>query len=181
MKNINIIKEFDSTEMGKFIAECTLLNWDNAIENRDWLEKESEDGKLRTDKYIWRNMRWEYINEGYIPGKYSKSDSWPLKHILEILEAVLATADTTTSRVLVVIPAIESGHKFDDFRDVIHYKGMNFNVWSDFFDLRLPEDDIEKGEEITRQYMEKFHVLKFMRNHPELVSTFNVYYKDKNK
>ena len=116
--------------------------------------------------------------DGY--DKYRHCGCWPLEHIFEILEAVLATGNITSYNVLLVIPTIEFRADFDDFKDKITYKTTNFTIWSDFFDLKLPDCEWYEDEEGDRKeelYMATYKVLKF--THPTLVHSIDVYYKNK--
>lgn len=177
MTNLDIIKQFDATEMAKFIAAAAIQKWYDYTEIRDWLLLESEDGFLYKGYMVWRNQQWEFdeTKRGNI-----KTDNWILLHIPDILEFILAADKVKSHNVLVVIPAIEYGHRYDNYSDIIHYKGINFTIWSDFFDYRQEEiKDIKEGEEDYKRYLDTFNLVNFMKNYEDLASTIKVYFKDK--
>jgi len=177
MLNIDIIKSFDAVELGKFLAAASvhIQRWYNAERNTAWLLEESEDGKLHRANMTWNGNEWKYDKS-----IYPTTDNWVLAHMNDILEAILAKGDITSYNVQVVIPAIEYGHSFDDFRDIKYYKNTNFHIWSDFFDLKLDDiKDDREAERITEEYMSHYKVINFMLNYEDLVNTIKVYYKNK--
>jgi len=177
MRNIDIIEQFETEEMAKFLASISMQNWDSWKRNKVWLETESEDGKLRNGYMIWENMEWIFDKENR---KKAYWDNWVLAHLPDIIEFIMAQGKTHSSNVLVVIPTIECGHKFDDYKDIIHYKGTNFHVWSDFFDYS--QEDIistREGEEDYRRYLATYNIVNFMRNLDGMVNTIKIYFKDK--
>lgn len=177
MLNIDIIKSFEADEMGRFLAAVAIQTqrWYNSARNTEWLLEESEDGKLHRANMTWNGTEWKY--DKYI---YPCTDNWVLAHMNDILEAILATGNISSYNVQVVIPCIEYGHSFDDFKDIKYYKNTNFYIWSDFFDLDL--DDIKDDHEakrVTEQYLAQYKILNFMINYQDLVNTIKVYYKNK--
>jgi len=178
MTNLDIIKTFDSEEMAKFLASVAIMqiNWTNWREVKAWLETESKDDKLRRDNMIWINSEWIFDKDS---NRYS--DNWVLSHMPDILEFILTQGNIRSNNVLVVIPTIESGHKFDDYKDIIHYKGVNFTIWSDFFDYNEQEHihSSYEGEKNYKQYLSSYYIVNFMKNYGELVSTIKIYYKNK--
>ena len=145
--------------------------------NKEWLETESEDGKLRKDRMIWVNSEWIFDKDN----SQSYKDNWILSHLSDILEFILTQGNVRSSNVLVVIPTIESGHDFDDYKDIIHYKNVNFTIWSDFFDYTEQEDihSSWEGEKNYKEYLSTFYTINFMKNYGELVNTIKIYYKNK--
>ena len=177
MRNIDIIEQFESEEMSKFLASVAMQNWDNWKRNKKWLEKESEDGNLRSGYMIWQNMEWVFDKENRNKVFW---DNWVLAHLPDILEFIMAQGKIKTANVLVVIPTIECGHRFDDYKDIINYKGINFHIWSDFFDYR--QEDIispSEGEEDYKRYLTTYNIVNFMRNLDGMVNTIKIYFKDK--
>lgn len=175
MLNIDIVKTFDADEMGKFLASVAIQKWYDYRENTNWLLEESEDGKLHKGNMIWIDKEWKFDKDNY-----PSTNNWILAHMIDILEAVLATGNISSYNVQIVIPAIEYGHCFDDFKDILYYKGVNFTIWSDFFDLHLDDiDDDEEAKRITDEYLAKYKRLNFMLNYEDLVNTIKVYYRNK--
>lgn len=177
MLNIDIIKSFEADEMGKFLAAIAIQTqrWYNSARNTEWLLEESEDGKLHRANMTWNGTEWKYDKS-----IYPCTDNWVLAHMNDILEAILVTGNISSYNVQVVIPCIEYGHSFDDFKDIKYYKNTNFYIWSDFFDLDL--DDIKDDHEakrVTEQYLAQYKTLNFMINYQDLVNTIKVYYKNK--
>ena len=177
MLNIDIIKSFDAVELGKFLAAVAIQTqrWYNSTRNTEWLLEESGDGKLHRANMTWNGAEWEYDKS-----IYPITDNWILAHMNDILEAVLATGNITSYNALVVIPCIEYGHSFDDFKDIKYYKNTNFHIWSDFFDLDVDDiKDDRKAKRVTEEYLATFKVMNFMINYEDLVNTIKVYYKNK--
>ena len=177
MLNIDIIKSFEADEMGRFLAAIAIQTqrWYNSARNTEWLLEESEDGKLHRANMTWNGTEWKYDKS-----IYPCTDNWVLAHMNDILEVILATGNISSYNVQVVIPCIEYGHSFDDFKDIKYYKNTNFYIWSDFFDLDL--DDIKDDHEakrVTEQYLAQYKTLNFMINYQDLVNTIKVYYKNK--
>lgn len=178
MKNLEIIEQFDAVEMGKFLSSVALQKWYDVELNIEWLNQESEDGLLHKGYMIWKDQQWVF-DESKRPTVHDHN--WVITHMPEILEFVLEKGNITSYNVLIVIPTMEYGHKFDDYKDVFHYKGINFTVWSDFFDYKGQEDidDSFEGEQDYKKYLQTYSILKFMKQHKFLVNTIDIYYKNK--
>lgn len=176
MLNIDIIKNFDVKNMACFLACTEDLYWNDQEMNAVWLNSEAANNILTRNGYIWDNYQWERP-EGYDASKYKHCGCWPLEHIYEILEAVLETQTIESYNVIVVIPTIEYRAPFDDFKDVIKYKGINFHVWSDFYDLHLCKYDDEEAARVEAEYMANMTVMNY--THPELVNSIKVYFRNK--
>lgn len=193
MTNLDIIKNFDTMNMACFITNCSGCNCTNKIrwtengENIEWLNTESPDGNLYKGNFIWKDYQWVNRDSGkpYYYDKYKFSDCWVLRHIFDILEALLATGNITKYNIRTVIPTIEYRADFDDFRERITYKGYHFNIWSDFFDFNPTQEDQdddcicichkENQSQEEKDYLAQYKILKF--THPELVHSIDVYYK----